>query len=119
MTQEEREQAARAIFKVYKETEAKLSKIGSKARECVRKIDAAIEDDEKKFSIEDSESIYQYLEKIEGAKRVAQQFIKLVNRARIDGARDDFEFIAIRLVLIAVHAKEHLERIEELMHSFD
>lgn len=119
MTQEEREQAARAIFKTYEEEDAKLSKIGSKARECIRKIDAAIEDEEKKFSIEDAVSIYQYLEKIEGAKRVAQQVIKLINRARIDGTREDFEFIAVRLVFIAVYAKEHLERIEELMHSFE
>lgn len=33
MTQQEREQAARAIFKVYEEAEAKLSKIASKAQE--------------------------------------------------------------------------------------
>lgn len=119
MTQEEREQAARAIFKVYKETEAKLSKIASKAREHVRKIDEAIEDDEKNFDIEAAVSVYQELEKIEGAQRVASKMNCLRNRARKDGTREDFEFMAVRLVLIGVHAKGPLEIIEELMHSFD
>lgn len=119
MTQKEREQAARAIFKTYEETDAKLSKIASKAREHVRKIDAAIEDDEKNFDIEAAVSIYQHLEKIEGAQRVASKMNCLCNRARIDGTREDFEFIAVRLVLIAVHAKGPLESIEKLMHLFD
>jgi hypothetical protein len=119
MTQKEREQAARAIFKTYEETEAKLSKIASKAREYVRKIDAAIEDEEKKISIKDAAIIYQCLENIEGAKRVAQQVIKLINRARIDGTKEDFKFIAVRLELISMYSKEPLERIEELMPLFD
>lgn len=119
MTQQEREQAARAIFKTYEEEDTKLSKIGSKARELVRKVDGAIEDDEKKFCIAAAASIYQELEKIEGAKRVAQQVIKLVSRARIDGMKPDFGILTNRLVSITRDAKGYLERIEYLMRSFE
>lgn len=119
MTQKEREQAARAIFKTYEETEAKLSKIGSKAREYVRKVDAAIEDDEKKFRIVAAASIYQELEKIEGAQRVASKISYLRNRARIDGTVADFEILTNRLVSITRSAKGYLERLEYQMRSFD
>ena len=82
MTQKEREQAARAIFKTYEEIDAKLSKIASKAREHVRKVDEAIEDDEKKFSIAAAVSIYHCLEKIEGAQRVARKMRKVLKEKK-------------------------------------
>lgn len=119
MTKQEREQAARAIFKTYEEIDAKLSKIASKAREHVRKVDEAIEDDEKKFNIAAAASIYQELEKIEGAQRVASKISYLRNRARIDGIKPDFGILTNRLVSITRDAKGYLERIEYLMRSFD
>lgn len=119
MTKQEREQAARAIFKTYEETDAKLSKIASKARELVRKVDEAIEDDEKEFRIVAAASIYQELEKIEGAQRVASKISYLRNRARIDGTVADFEILTNRLVSITRSAKGYLERLEYQMRSFD
>lgn len=119
MTKQEREQAARAIFKTYEETDAKLSKIASKAREYVRKVDEAIEDDEKKFRIVAAASIYQELEKIEGAQRVASKISDLRNRVRIDGTVVDFEILTNRLVSITRSAKGYLERLEYQMRSFD
>lgn len=112
MTQQEREQAARAIFKVYEEAEAKLSKIASKAREHVRKVDAAVEDDEKDFRIQDAANVYLYLEKIEGAKRVASQTIKLCNRARMDGIKEDFDYIESHLSYLIAKAEVDLENLE-------
>ena len=112
MTQKEREQAARAIFKTYEETDAKLSKIASKAREHVRKVDAAIEDDEKDFRIQDAIKVYLYLEKIEGAKRVANQTIKLCNRAIIDGIKADFDYIESHLSYLIEKAEVDLENLE-------
>ena len=119
MKQEAREQAASAIFKTYEETEAKLSKIASKARELVRKVDEAIEDDEKKFNIAAAASIYQYLEEIEGAQRVASKMNDLRNRARIDGTKIDFALLTNQLVFITRDAEVNLKNIGELMHWFD
>lgn len=119
MTKQEREQAARAIFKTYEETDAKLSKIASKARELVRKVDEAIEDDEKKFNIAAAVSIYQYLEEIEGAQRVTSKMNDLRNRARIDGTKIDFALLTNQLVFITRDAEVNLKNIGELMHWFD
>lgn len=119
MTKQEREQAARAIFKAYEETDAKLSKIASKAREYVRKVDEAIEDDEKKFNIVAAVSIYHYLEEIEGAQRIASKMSNLRNRVRIDGTKMDFSILTNRLVLIIRDAEVNLNGIEEWMHLFD
>lgn len=119
MTKQEREQAARAIFKTYEEMEAKLSKIASKAREHVRKVDEAIEDDEKNFNIAAAVSIYHYLEKIEGAQRVASKMSNLRNRVRIDGTKMDFRILTNSPELVARDAEVNLKNIGELMHSFD
>ena len=119
MTKQEREQAARAIFKTYEEMEAKLSKIASKARELVRKVDEAIEDDEKKFNIAAAVNVYQYLEEIEGAQRIASKMNDLRNRARIDGTKIDFALLTNQLVFITRDAEVNLKNIGELMHSFD
>lgn len=119
MTEKERNNAARAIFKTYEEIDAKLSKIASKAREYVRKVDAAIEDDEKKFSIAAAVSIYHCLEEIEGAQRVTSKMNDLRNRARMDGTKMDFALLTNQLVFITRDAEVNLKRIEELMHSFD
>lgn len=119
MTEKERNNAARAIFKTYEETEAKLSKIASKAREYVRKVDEAIEDDEKNFNIAAAVSIYHYLEEIEGAQRVASKLSDLRNRVRIDGTKMDFSILTNRLVLITREAEVNLNGIEEWMHLFD
>ena len=119
MTQKEREQAARAIFKTYEEIDAKLSKIASKAREHVRKVDEAIEDDEKNFNIAAAVSIYHYLEKIEGAQRVASKMSNLRNRVRIDGTKKDFMILTNNPELITRGAEINLRGIEEWMHAFD
>lgn len=119
MTQQEREQAAHAIFKAYEETDAKLSKIASKAREYVRKVDEAIEDDEKKFNIVAAVSIYHYLEEIEGAQRIASKMSDLRNRVRIDGTKMDFMILINKPSLIIRDAEVNLKNIEELMYLFD
>lgn len=119
MTQKEREQAARAIFKTYEEIDAKLSKIASKAREHVRKVDEAIEDDEKKFSIAAAVSIYHCLEKIEGAQRVARKMSDLRNRVRIDGTKIHFSILTNSPGLVTRDAEVNLKNIEELMYLFD
>ena len=119
MTKQEREQAARAIFKAYEETDAKLSKIASKARELVRKVDAAIEDDEKNFNIVAAVSIYHYLEEIEGAQRITSKMSDLRNRVRIDGTKIDFALLTNQLVFITRDAEVNLKNIGELMHWFD
>lgn len=119
MTKQEREQAARAIFKAYEETDAKLSKIASKAREYVRKVDEAIEDDEKSVNIAAAASIYHYLEKIEGMQRAASKISYLRNRVRIDGTKMDFMILINNPELITRDAETNLMNIEELMHAFD
>lgn len=119
MTQQEREQAARAIFKTYEEMEAELSKIASKARELARKIDEAIEDDEKKFDLVAAINVYEYLAGIEGAQRVASKMNDMLNRVRIDGTEMDFSLLTNCIGHMPRDAKANLKGIEELMHSFD